>query len=164
MIKELEEKDYKEVCNIVNINWRAVYEGHVNPLLIDEKGCEEREKKLIKEFSNHRFFEYVWEEKGKIAAMMSIGDTEDEDKTGAFEVWRLYVHPDFQGIGIGGKLISFAEEQAKLNGYSEIVIWAFKENHRAVKFYQKQGYEINKEKFLGEPYLAWGVRLVKSLA
>lgn len=163
MIRDLEEKDFKAVCEIVNRNWMNVYNGYVNPLLLNENGCKERSERLIKDFNSHRFFEYVWEEKGEIAAMMSIGDTEDEDKNGAFELWRLYVHPNYQGKGIGSKLIALAEKQAKLKGYSEIVIWAFRENHKGVKFYQKQGYELNKEKFLDEPYLTWGVRLIKCL-
>lgn len=163
MIRELEKKDFEAVCEIVNRSWRTVYSGYVNPLLLDEKGCEKRKERLIGDFTSRRFSEYVYEENGEIAAMMSVGDTEDEDKEGAFEVWRLYVHPDFQGKGIGGRLIAFAEEQARLKGYSEIVIWAFKGNQKGVKFYQKQGYAINKEKFLEEPYLTWGVRLLKNL-
>ncbi|MCM1298017.1 MAG: GNAT family N-acetyltransferase [Firmicutes bacterium] len=163
MIRELEARDFNKVCEIVNINWQRVYNGYINPLLLNEEGCVKRLDSLIKDFKSHRFFEYVWEENGEAAAMISIGDTEDNDKKGAFEVWRLYVHPDFQGNGIGGKLIAFAEEQARLKRYPEIVIWAFRENHNAVKFYQKQGYEPDKEKFLDEPYFAWGVRLIKRL-
>ncbi|MDO5409377.1 MAG: GNAT family N-acetyltransferase [Lachnospiraceae bacterium] len=59
------------------------------------------------------------------------------------------------GKGIGKKLLYFAEQQAKENGYKESIIWAFKENIRALSFYQKCGYSIDKEEYLGEPQF-WG--------
>lgn len=163
MIRNLEKADYNIVCDIVNDNWKNVYNGFVNPELLNPAGCNKRKIELENDFQCHRFSEYVWEEHGKVLAMLSIGDTEDTDRTGAFEIWRIYITSTSQGKGLGGKLLAFAEQQAKENGYKEIVIWAFKENIRAVSFYQKHGYMINKEEYLGEPYLSYGVRLLKTL-
>lgn len=81
----------------------------------------------------------------------------------AFEIWRIYVAPQSQGKGIGKLLLNFAEEQAHRQGYSKIIIWAFKNNYRAVSFYQKNGYCIDKEEYLGKPYFAMGVRLEKDI-
>ncbi len=48
-------------------------------------------------------------------------------------------------------LFNFAEQKAEEQGYKEIVLWAFKNNHHAVSFYQKRGYSIDKEEYRIEP-------------
>ncbi len=163
MIRPLEENDIEMVCSIVNDNWKHVYAGYVNPLLLDENGCAERARHLKSDFTTHRLSEYVWEEDHQVAAMLSIGDTADTDIPGAFEIWRIYVAAPFQKKGIGRSLLDFAEQQAKEQGRKKIVIWAFKGNYRAVSFYQKYGYCINKEEYLGVPYFAMGIRFVKEI-
>ena len=163
MIRPLEEKDIEIVCSIVNENWKNIYAGYVNPLLLSSDGCAERIRRLKSDFATHRLSEFVWEEENQVSAMLSIGDTADTDITGAFEIWRIYVAAPFQHNGIGRRLLGFAERQARQQGYKEAVIWAFKDNTHAVSFYQKQGYCIDKEEYLGEPYLATGVRLKKEI-
>lgn len=163
MIRPLEERDIEIVCTIVNENWKNVYSEYINPMLLNADGCAERICRLKSDFSSHRLSEYVWEEQNQVSAMLSFGDTADTDITEAFEIWRIYVDAHFQQKGIGKQLLDFAEQQAKKQGYKRIVIWAFKSNHRAISFYQKQGYCIDKEEYLGEPYLATGIRLKKEI-
>ena len=163
MIRPLEEKDYDTVCRIVNENWKNVYSEYVNPLLLNSDGCVERTRRLKSDFVARRLSEYVWEEENQVSAMLSFGDTADEDMAGAFEIWRIYVDFQYQGKGIGKMLIDFAEQKAKEQGYKEIVIWAFKNNHHAVSFYKKRGYCVDKEEYLSEPYYSMGIRLKKSI-
>lgn len=163
MIRPLEEKDIEIVCGIVNENWKKVYAGYINPLLLNDDGCAKRICQLKSDFTTHRLSEYVWEEQNQVSAMLSFGNTADTDIAEAFEIWRIYVAAQFQKKGIGKSLLDFAEQQAKKQGYKNIVIWAFKDNSRAVSFYQKSGYYIDKEEYLGEPYFAVGVRLKKEI-
>ncbi|NFR85912.1 GNAT family N-acetyltransferase [Clostridium botulinum] len=110
-----------------------------------------------------RLSNYIYECNGQIVALLSIGDTIDSDKIGAFEVWRIYISEAYQNQGIGNQLINFAEEQAFNSGYKEIIIWAFKGNWRAISFYKRHEYMKDKEEYLGEPYLTYGVRFNKRL-
>ena len=163
MIRPLEEKDFDIVCSIVNENWKNVYSVYITPLLLNRNGCEERTRQLKLDFTTHRLSEYVWEEQNQVLAMLSFGETSDTDIENAFEIWRIYIAGQAQRKGIGKQLLDFAEQQAKQQGYRNIVIWAFKNNYRAISFYQKNGYCIDKEKYLGEPYLAMGTRLKKEI-
>jgi len=95
---------------------------------------------------------------------LSMGTTADTDKASAFEIWRIYISAEAQGKGIGGQLLTFAEQTARANGYAEIIIWAFSKNTRAIKFYQKYGYQIDKEEYLDAPYLTCGTRLSKNIS
>ena len=47
--------------------------------------------------------------------------------------------------------------------YCIIFKWAFKENIRAISFYEKHGYVKDKEEYLGKPYLAYGIRFNKKI-
>ena len=163
MIRLLQEKDIEIVCKIVNDNWKSVYTGYVNEKLLDDDGCFHRKKSMESELLSGVLSNYVYECNGNIIALLSIGDTIDNDKIGAFEIWRIYISNAYQNQGIGNQLLNFAEEQAFKHGYKEIVIWAFKENIRAISFYEKHEYIKDKEEYLGEPYLTYGVRFNKSL-
>jgi len=164
MIRSLAGSDFDAAISIVNRDWKDVYTGYVSQELLNDAGCKERGQQLKKDFINHRLSEYVWEESDQILGLLSMGATVDSDKTGAFEIWRIYISAEAQGRGIGGQLLAFAEQNAKANGYTEIIIWAFSKNTRAIKFYQKYGYQINKEEYLGTPYLTFGTRLLKNIS
>ena len=163
MIRPLVEKDYDTVIDIVNTNWKKTYSDYVSPLLLDEDGCKERAEELRHDFQSKRLSEYVWEEQGQVLALLSIGNTSDIDKKRAFEIWRVYVKPEAQGHNIGSQFLSFSEREVQKRGYEEIIIWAFQRNTNAISFYQKNGYVIDKNEYLGKPYLAFGTRLIKKL-
>lgn len=163
MIRRLKKEDFDTVIKIVNDNWKSVYSGYVAPELLDDAGCTQRALKLKSDFDANRFLEYVWEKDGQVLALLSIGNTEDTDKPSAFEVWQIYIAPSAQGKGLGGQLIAFAEQEAIQRGYSEVLIWAFSGNVRAIKFYQKCGYKIDKREYLGSPYYTYGIRLMKRI-
>lgn len=163
MIRLLQEKDMEIICKIVNDNWRSVYAGYVNEQLLNDNGCFDRKKRMEADFLSGRLSNYIYECNGNIVALLSVGDTVDNDKIGAFEVWRIYISKDYQNQGIGNQLLNFAEQKAFKYAYKEIVIWAFKGNEKAISFYKKHGYIKDKEEYLGEPYLAYGVRFNKKL-
>jgi GNAT superfamily N-acetyltransferase len=48
----------------------------------------------------------------------------------------LYVHPDWQGRGVGGQLLGQAQD-GHPNG---LYLWVFEKNTRAVAFYQRAGF------------------------
>ncbi len=45
--------------------------------------------------------------------------------------------------GIGEILVEFCEDQGKILGYREVVIWTLEANQTARKFYEKHGYCID---------------------
>lgn len=55
------------------------------------------------------------------------------------------VKQDTQGLGIGKKLISFAEQKAKQKGAAKLILQA---REIAVEFYKKCGYTIIEKSFL----------------
>lgn len=163
MIRLMEIGDLDIVGEIVNNGWKNVYSSYINNELLSIEGCKKREKEIETELLSSSLANYVYEDEGIVKALLTFGKTADSDKSDAFEIWRIYVSQNFQGAGIGRSLLEFAEKQAMLSGFQEIIIWAFKENFKAVSFYKHNGYVESKVMSLGDPYYAEGVRLCKRL-
>jgi ribosomal protein S18 acetylase RimI-like enzyme len=53
----------------------------------------------------------------------------------------MAVHPNHQGKGIGKKLLKFAEDYARNQGFSSIRLDVYTENPSAVSLYEKAGYK-----------------------
>lgn len=58
---------------------------------------------------------------------------------------QVAVEPEFQGQGVGKRLVLFSEQQARQSGYSRMILHA---RETAVPFYLKLGYEL-----VGEPFI-----------
>jgi ribosomal protein S18 acetylase RimI-like enzyme len=55
---------------------------------------------------------------------------------------RLYLLKDYYGLKLGLKLLQFNIELSKQNNQTGIWLFVWKENHRAVNFYKKTGFEV----------------------
>ncbi len=58
----------------------------------------------------------------------------------ATELNKLYILDWFCGQGIGYSLLIEAEKIVKSKGLYEMWLWVYEENHRVIKFYERQKY------------------------
>lgn len=58
----------------------------------------------------------------------------------AAELNKLYILEWFCGMGIGEKLLEFAEDIVKKEGENDIWLWVLESNNRAINFYEKHNY------------------------
>lgn len=68
--------------------------------------------------------------------------TLNEARKGEYYIGTLATLPESRGYGIGSKLIFFAEEQARLLRCDRSSLTVRKENTKALKLYEKLGYQI----------------------
>ena len=86
--------------------------------------------------------DYVAEVDGKVVGEMSGNILSDKDifkDQGMAELHALYIHPDFQHMGIGWKLVKAFEKDAKKLGAKQYVIGVLKANEKARHAYEKYG-------------------------
>jgi diamine N-acetyltransferase len=57
------------------------------------------------------------------------------------ELKQLYLKATYQGVGVADQLMQWALDEARSGGYDDIVLSVFSENPRAMRFYQRYGFE-----------------------
>ncbi len=58
------------------------------------------------------------------------------------EIHELVVDPEFQGLGLGKRLMERAFEFLRHRGFSRVALWVGEKNETAKKFYEKLGFKI----------------------
>ncbi|PFA62837.1 GNAT family N-acetyltransferase [Bacillus sp. AFS015802] len=66
---------------------------------------------------------------GKVAGMAAYNET---------EISQLYIHVDYQGLGIGQMLL----DKAKANSSGRLTLYTFEVNRNAQRFYEKNGFVV----------------------
>jgi ribosomal protein S18 acetylase RimI-like enzyme len=79
---------------------------------------------------------------GQIFAQLSSADSRFADGIGRGYLYALRVRPEWQGRGLGTRLILAAERELSARGFTFAVISAGKDNPRALQLYQRLGYRI----------------------
>ena len=103
---------------------------------------------------------FAYRENGEVIGIVVLNEKQDEEyyqinwSTSEDQrnlvVHRLAVLPDHQGKGIARKLMDFAEDYAKKEGYDAIRLDTFSQNPRNQRFYEKRNYDK-----LGSVYLKY---------
>lgn len=92
---------------------------------------------------------YVWASVEEIIGVIAVTTVMDEayipvewlnPDARAIYIHRLAVHPRHQGKGYAQKLMDYAEDFARKNGFESIRLDTFSQNKRNQLFYEKRGY------------------------
>lgn len=79
---------------------------------------------------------WVAEEAGTVIGMVAVIPRNG----GAWEVCRVYVHPDRHGAGLAHRLLDTAEAHALAAGATRLLLWTDARFDRAHRFYEKRSY------------------------
>ena len=160
MIRYANLKDAKRIATI-NINgWRTAYKGIVSDeelaILYVEKATINVRERLIAKPHEIIVIEYETE----IEGFIGFGTARDEDitKTCA-EIYAVYFDVKYYGNGSAITLMNWVFNRLKDAGYHEVILWVFKDNHRARRFYEKMGFTtLTKEKWYKEEALEYRLK------
>ncbi|MCB0478608.1 MAG: GNAT family N-acetyltransferase [Crocinitomicaceae bacterium] len=103
---------------------------------------------------------FVFEDQGLIKTMVVLNEKQDPEyqdiewitpvSSKNLVVHRLATLPEFQGQGLGSRMMDFAERFAKEHQYDSIRLDTFSKNQNNLKFYEKRGYQK-----VGRTYLSY---------
>jgi ribosomal protein S18 acetylase RimI-like enzyme len=118
-------------------NSKENMDKYLNENLSIEKLSEE-----LKDESSHFFFIKDKERNiGYLKLNMGPSQTELKDET-ALEIERIYVIQEYQGKKVGQQLYEKAIQVAKEKKAQYVWLGVWEENHKAIQFYQKNGFEV----------------------
>ncbi|MRX73931.1 GNAT family N-acetyltransferase [Bacillus lacus] len=93
----------------------------------------------IHSFENHvHFLKEILVEKYKIELALMNEEVVGIIVYHVSEINQLYIHVDYQGMGIGNRLLAIAKERSK----GKLSLYTFQKNKKAQRFYEKQGFKI----------------------
>ncbi len=119
--------------------WRAAYAGMIPEHVLVARSVERRTEQWTRRLDEGR--STVWVAAvPDVRGFLSAGDSRDADSPGAGEVYALYVAPEFWGRGLGELLFS-ASSAWLAQRYQRGQLWVLAGNHRARRFYRRQGWE-----------------------
>lgn len=131
MIRKLKNEDIDIVMNI----WKeSTIKAHN---FIDKQYWEENYE-TVKNTYLPMSETFVYVDQDNIKGFISVIESEF--------IGALFVDVNYQGEGIGSKLIDYASEK-----YGELELAVYKDNERAVKFYKEKGFKIIKEQETEDP-------------
>jgi len=81
------------------------------------------------------------EQDGIIKGYAWYGLAGRNEKPNAFEIYSIYVQPEFTRKNIGTELLRAIENEGKKETKEEIILWVFKKNNKGISFYRKNGYD-----------------------
>ncbi len=143
-------EDMAQAGRIMSVSFRTAFADFVSRETMDacarEDGCIALLEGIFQEGRMHFLM-------GGNSGMLVWQSTE----AGA-EIVALHTLPESRGTGLGAALLNTALEQI---GDQSVFLWAFKENTRARRFYEKQGFHWDGSERVSEFDGAMEVRYVK---
>jgi GNAT superfamily N-acetyltransferase len=98
---------------------------------------------FIKDFEENRDGFWVARINGEFAGAIAI-DGSKADEKGARLRWFI-VPRNFQGGGIGGRLIKRAIDFCKETGFRKVYLWTFEGLDEARSLYEREGFQLSEE-------------------
>ena len=150
-VRKAEQKDMQLLGRIMAVSFRSAFSAFVSQQLLDACAQEDNCAALLDDvFTAGEMNFLIGEESG-----MLIWQRTEE---GA-EIIALHSLPESWGSGLGSALLATALEEI---GDRPVYLWAFKENKRARRFYEKNGFHFDGSERVSDYEGAIEVRYVRS--
>src|SRR5262245_3082493 len=142
-------KDIEALGGISDRAWRATYPGIVPDVVLDEwiAGAPDSWRAAFESRAIDRGWRpWVADRGGTVIGFATTAPAKSEwlpPPDGAGELTNLYIEPDAIGSGVGTRLYEHAVADLRERGFDPLVVWAFRDNERAVRFYERMGLAID---------------------
>jgi len=135
-------EDAERLAKIHVDSWKVAYRNIVPDSFLERFTYEKRTRAFAQALENQSEETYIAEFGNQAVGILTIGPNRDDDldKTLIGEIWGIYLDPAYWRKGIGTRLVRDAEDELLSRGYNELVLWVFRDNWQARKFYEKLGY------------------------
>jgi len=133
--------DLFEISNIYENSWKFAYSGIVPQNYLDSIPKGRWANRINREGMNN----LVLIENGVIIGTASFCKSRWEQYNDYGEIVSIYFLPDYMGKGYGNYLLKKCVDELKSLGYDKMLLWVLEDNHRARRFYEKNGFICSDE-------------------
>jgi ribosomal protein S18 acetylase RimI-like enzyme len=157
-IRPAQLEDARQIAEVHVATWRDAYRGIVPDSLLDSLSIEawtELWQERLTGIGKAINLVLVLDE--KIIGWVAVGPVRDSDcdPQRTQQVYGIYLRSEYWGQGQGKELYSAAEHQMCQSGAIDAILWVFRDNIRACRFYEGRGYAIDRtqseQAYKGDP-------------
>ncbi len=140
IIRNVEEKDLKEIAELCINDWKKAYRGFIDDDYLDSLDANEKYERYKKNYKEGHFIVAANEKKvlGFCRYSDDYIDGPYEDRADC-ELCALYVNFDDRNLGVGRAIVDFVKNYFRSIGKSKMIIWCFEDNKNGRGFYEKMG-------------------------
>lgn len=125
-----------EISGIYEQSWKFAYKGIIPQSFLDSIPHGKWVSHLGKDSMHH----LVIDEDGWLTGTASFCASRWEQFAGYGELVSIYLLPEYMGKGRGAALMAEALKGLSDAGFDRVMLWVLEDNHRARRFYEKQGF------------------------
>ncbi len=125
-----------EISNIYESSWKYAYKDMIPQEYLDSIPAGRWANRIGKAGMDSR----ILIEKEKMIGTASFCKSRWEKYSDYGEIVSIYFLPAYIGMGYGRRLLNKCMEELKQYGFSKVLLWVLEDNHRARKFYEKNGF------------------------
>ena len=118
-------------------SWQEAYKGIVDQRYLDALTLEKCEN-IAHSFPDNTI---IAKDGDRVVGFACYNKYRSDELEGAGEVSAIYILSEYYGQGVGWRLMQMALEE--LGEYLRIAVWVLKDNARAIRFYEKCGFEFD---------------------
>jgi len=134
------EADLPAISLLAGVIWRACYPGIISSEQIDYMLARMYALDTMRDEIQAQGIRYDrLLADSELAGFAAHGPTEQET---VFKLHKIYLHPDWQGRGLGSRLLQHCEQQVRNAGARRLILSVNKRNVKAITAYQRNGFVI----------------------
>jgi len=137
-IRPARPKDAPALASAYEEAWRGAYQGII-PHLSLERMLARRSLRWWQQSLHKRAPLLVLDFRGEAAGYVTFGRCRLSRTPYQGEIFELYLHPTYQGLGLGTKLFDGARLRLGEMRIKGLLVWALADNEAACDFYLSQG-------------------------
>jgi ribosomal protein S18 acetylase RimI-like enzyme len=147
-IREATRDDIPGIARVHVDSWRATYRGIVPDSFLDSQTYESRAAGWQNEFPSPESggFLYVAEVAGEVVGFARGGPARQRLPGFDGELYSIHVAPRHKGKGLGSALLKAVARRLRERGFATMMLWMFRDNTPARRFYESHGGEVVGEK------------------
>lgn len=159
-------EDIRDLSLVHSEAYRNAYQGIIPDKYLNQVTPKVREKYFYTALTQgEERIAIAIHDKKTVGCMILKACGDDDLQSHSGEIAAIYLLQNYRDIGLGKTLLKWGIEKLKAFGCTTVAIWVLRENHKAIRFYEKQGFTrdgaerlISRGKELIQFRYLWSVR------
>jgi ribosomal protein S18 acetylase RimI-like enzyme len=130
LIRVASPEDIEGIARVHVDSWRSTYQGIISESFLSGLTLEKRKKNWSWTFNNLNKDEkiFVAEDEGRIVGFSNGGKNRIDDPEYDGELYAIYILKEYQGKGIGKKLVEKVAASLMEKNYKAMMVWVLESN------------------------------------